>query len=143
MFDTDEGIVVGTTDYMSPEQVKDKPIDPRTDLFGLGCTMYRLLTGTFAFPGLTREDRLIKRIRQGHVPIKEVRPDLPAVMARIVDRLLALRPEDRFGSAGEAAEAMEVLLPSSARPRAAGPARGPVPASRPSTRRPRTPWTGR
>ena len=46
VFDTDEGIVVGTTDFMSPEQVTDKPIDARTDLFSLGCTMYRLLTGT-------------------------------------------------------------------------------------------------
>ncbi len=52
-FDTDEGVVVGTTDYMSPEQIQDKPIDTRTDLFGLGCTMYRLLTGAYAFPGLT------------------------------------------------------------------------------------------
>ena len=64
-FDTDEGIVVGTTDYMSPEQVTQKPIDARTDLFSLGCTMYRLLTGEYAFPGLTREDRLVKRIRGG------------------------------------------------------------------------------
>ena len=77
VFDTDEGIVVGTTDFMSPEQVKDKAIDARTDLFSLGCTMYRLLTGAYAFPGETREDRLVKRIRGGVMSrSRTVRPGL-------------------------------------------------------------------
>jgi serine/threonine protein kinase len=110
VFDTDEGIVVGTTDFMSPEQVKHKAIDVRTDLFSLGCTMYRLLTGTYAFPGVTREDRLIKRIRERHVPITDVRPGLSYRLVAIVDRLLAIRPDDRFDSAAEAAEALEKLI---------------------------------
>jgi len=110
VFDTDEGIVVGTTDFISPEQVKDQPIDARTDLFSLGCTMYRLLTGTYAFPGVTREDRLIKRIRERHVPITDVRPGLSDRLVAIVDRLLAVHPDDRFGSAAEAAEALEALI---------------------------------
>ncbi len=109
VFDTDEGVVVGTTDFMSPEQVRDKPIDARTDLFSLGCTMYRLLTGEYAFPGDTREHRLVKRIREGHVPIKDVRPDLPSRLAAMVDCLLSLRPEDRFGSAAETVQALEAL----------------------------------
>ncbi len=109
VFDTDEGIVVGTTDFMSPEQVRDKPIDARTDLFSLGCTMYRLLTGAYAFPGVTREDRLVKRIREPHFPIAKVRPGLPEGLVAIVDRLLALKPDDRFGSAAEVAEALDVL----------------------------------
>src|SRR5262249_13635446 len=116
VFDTDEGTVVGTTDFMSPEQIKLKPIDARTDLFSLGCTMYRLLTGSYAFPGETREDRLGKRIRGRHVPITDLRPDLPSGMVRIVDRLLAIRRDDRFGSAVEAAEALESLLLPSLRP---------------------------
>jgi serine/threonine-protein kinase len=116
IFDTDEGVVVGTTDFMSPEQVRSEPIDARSDLFSLGCTMYRLLTGTYAFPGLTREDRLIKRIRGRHVPITDVRPALPQDLARIVDRLLAIRADDRFASAGEVADALEGLLPPSPRP---------------------------
>jgi serine/threonine protein kinase len=115
VFDTDEGILVGTTDFMSPEQIKHKPIDARTDLFSLGCTMYRLLTGMYAFPGETREDRLVKRIHQRHVPITDVRADLPSRLVRIVDRLLAIRPDDRFGSAVEAAEALEALIPPAQR----------------------------
>jgi eukaryotic-like serine/threonine-protein kinase len=115
VFDTDEDIVVGTTDFMSPEQVQLKGIDARTDLFSLGCTMYRLLTATYAFPGETREDRLIKRIREPHFPIMDVRPGLSYRLVAIVDRLLALRPEDRFGSAAEAAEALEALIPPAGR----------------------------
>ncbi|MGO9466400.1 MAG: serine/threonine-protein kinase [Isosphaeraceae bacterium] len=115
VFDTDEGIVVGTTDFMSPEQVKDAAIDARTDLFSLGCTMYRLLTGAYAFPGETREDRLVKRIRKRHVPIADVRPGLPDRLVTIVDRLLAVRPDDRFGSAAEVAEALESLIPPAGR----------------------------
>ncbi len=115
VFDTDEGVVVGTTDFMSPEQVKDKPIDARTDLFSLGCTMYRLLTGKYAFPGVTREDRLVKRIRGRHVPITDVQPGLSYRLVAIVDRLLAGRPEDRFASAAEVAEALEALIAPAAR----------------------------
>ncbi len=127
VFDTDLGIVVGTTDFMSPEQVKARPIDARTDLFSLGCTMYRLLTGGYAFPGVTREDRLVKRIKGRHVPISEVRPGLSDRLVAIVDRLLAIRPADRFGSAAEAAEALEALyLPASQ----SEPATSPKPAAK-------------
>ena len=115
VFDTDEGMVVGTTDFMSPEQIKNKPVDVRTDLFSCGCTMYRLLTGTYAFPGETREDRLVKRIRGRHVPITDVRADLSHGLVAIVDRLLAIRPADRFNSAAEAAEALEALFPPAGR----------------------------
>jgi serine/threonine-protein kinase len=110
IFDTDDGIVVGTTDFMSPEQVKDEPIDARTDLFSLGCTMYRLLTGVYAFPGMTREDRLLKRVREPHVPITSVRRGLSHSLVTIVDQLLANSPDDRFGSAVEVAEALEALI---------------------------------
>ncbi len=110
VFDTDLGKVVGTMDYVSPEQVTDQPIDARTDLFSLGCTMYRLLTDAYAFPGLTKEHRLVKRIREKHVPIRDVRPDLPYGLAAIVDRLIALRPDDRYGSAAEVAEALEGMI---------------------------------
>jgi serine/threonine-protein kinase len=116
VFDTDEGRLVGTTDYMSPEQLSYQPIDPRTDLFSLGCTMYRLLTGTYAFPGETREDRLVKRLHEPHVPIADVRPGVPDDLVRVVDRLLSARPDARFGSAAEVVEALESLMPPSPRP---------------------------
>lgn len=114
--DTDEGFVVGTTDYMSPEQLTAQPVDARTDLFSLGCAMYRLLTGTYAFSGMTQMDRLVSRLQGPHVPISDVRKELPVPLIAVIDRLLALKPEDRFASALEVAEALEGLIPASERP---------------------------
>lgn len=108
--DTDEGFVVGTTDYMSPEQVTAQAIDARTDLFSLGCTMYRLLTGAYAFPGETKADRLVRRVRAGHVPLSDIRPDLPIRLAAVLERLLAHNPDDRFSSAVEVAETLEAMI---------------------------------
>jgi eukaryotic-like serine/threonine-protein kinase len=109
--DTDEGFVVGTTDYMSPEQISGQPVDARTDLFSLGCSMYRLLTGKYAFPGMTKIDRLARRLSETHVPINEVRSNLPAPLIAVLDRMLCLKPEDRFSSAVEVAEALEPMIP--------------------------------
>ena len=109
VFDTDAGIVVGTTDFMSPEQLLDQEIDARTDLFSLGCTMYRLLTAKYAFTGGTPEERLVKRIKEHHVPITDVRPGLSPQLVAIVDRLLAQSANDRYSSAAHAAEALEAL----------------------------------
>gem|GEM_PF-2337602 len=113
--DTDEGFVVGTCDYMSPEQLNGQAVDARTDQFSLGCTMYRLLTGEFAFPGMTKMDRMVKRIQDRHVPITDVRKDLPVPLVAVIDRLLSPRPEDRFSSAAEVAEELEMLLPAADR----------------------------
>ncbi len=114
-FDTDEGVVVGTTDFMPPELIQGKSVDARSDLFSLGCTMYRLLTGDYAFPGITREDRLLKRIREKPVPITDLKPNLPYALVEVVHRLLATRPEDRFASAADLADALEALRPRSDR----------------------------
>ena len=113
--DTDEGFVVGTTDYMSPEQLSSQPVDAGPTSSASGCTMYRLLTGAYAFPGETQMDRLVGRLQGPHVPISEVRKELPVPLIDAIDRLLALSPEDRFGSAVEVAETLESLLPGSER----------------------------
>jgi serine/threonine protein kinase len=120
-FATADGIAVGTIDYMSPEQACGKDVDGRSDLFGLGCSMYHLITGRLPFPGETPIDRLGKRISGRPTPIADVRADLPRGLAQVMDRLLAHKPGDRYQSADEAAEALQTL----ARPRstAATPAR--------------------
>jgi serine/threonine-protein kinase len=146
-FDTDEGFVVGTTDYISPEQLTAQPVDARADLFSLGCTMYRLLTGSFAFPGATQMDRLTRRIDRPHVPISQVRKELPVPLIAVLDRLLSLTPDDRFASAAEVVEALEGLLSLSERrgqARSAGVAVSPT--SRPAvafppTSEPPVDWT--
>ena len=116
--DLDRGVAVGTADFMSPEQISGQPLDGRTDLFSLGCAMYQLLTGSHAFPGPAKLDRLMSRLQRDHVPIRDVRPNLPYPVVAVLDRLLERQPSNRFASAEEAAEALEELAssPRTARP---------------------------
>ncbi len=113
-FATADGIAVGTIDYMSPEQACGREVDGRSDLFSLGCSMYHLMTGKLPYPGDSPIERMGKRIGSSPVPIIEVKPDIPLGLARVLDKLLAHKPNDRFQTANEAAEALQFLL----RPRA-------------------------
>jgi serine/threonine-protein kinase len=117
-FATADGAAVGTVDYMSPEQACGRDLDGRSDLFGLGCTMYHLLTGRLPYPGEGVLERLGRRIAGRPVPITEVRPDLPPSLVGVLDKLLASRPEDRYQTGAEAAEALRGLLPHPASPAA-------------------------
>lgn len=123
-FATADGIAVGTVDYMSPEQALGREVDGRSDLFSLGCAMYHLITGRHAFPGASPIDRLGRRINNPHVPVTEYLPDFPPNARRVLDKLLALKPQDRFENATEAAEALQALI----RPKARKPAPAPPPA---------------
>ena len=115
-FATANGAAVGTPNYMSPEQAIGREADGRSDLFSLGCTMYHLLTGQLPFPAETILEQLERRIRGGPVPITDVRPDLSPDLVRVLDRLLARKPEDRYQTGTEAAEAIRgVLLPAQPR----------------------------
>ncbi|QDV33771.1 serine/threonine protein kinase [Tautonia plasticadhaerens] len=135
-FKTADGVAVGTIDYMSPEQACGRDVDPRSDLFSLGCTMYHLLTGRLPFPGNSPVERLGARITGAHVPIPSVKPETPRRLVEVMDRLLANSPGDRYGSAAEAAEALHSVfqkLPPS-------PARVPAPAEpAPTPPRPQPP----
>ncbi len=111
-FATADGVAVGTVDYMSPEQACGRDVDGRSDLFSLGCSMYHLITGRQAFPGETPIERLGRRINNRHVPITDLRPDIPASLVAVLDKLLANKPQDRYQTAGEAAEALSGLVKS-------------------------------
>ncbi|WZO99790.1 serine/threonine-protein kinase [Isosphaeraceae bacterium EP7] len=109
-FATADGIAVGTVDYMSPEQASGKEVDGRTDLYSLGCAMYHLVSGRLPFPGDSPIERLGKRINGRPVPLQEARADLPPGFIRVMDKLLAHHPKDRYQSGTEAADALESLL---------------------------------
>jgi serine/threonine-protein kinase len=106
-FATAAGHSVGTLNYMSPEQATASDVDGRSDLFSLGCTMYHLLTGQVPFPGETVVECLTRRARGSPVPITDFRPDLPAELVGVLNRLMANRPEHRFQTAAEAAQALQ------------------------------------
>jgi serine/threonine-protein kinase len=109
-FATADGIAVGTVDYMSPEQACGREVDGRSDLYGLGCSMYHLMTANLPFPGSSPIERLGKRISGRHVPITEHLPDLPAGFVRVIDKLLAHKPHERYPTAADAARALESLI---------------------------------
>ncbi len=127
-FATADGIAVGTVDYMSPEQACGRDVDGRSDVFGLGCAMYHMMTGRLPFPGSSPIERLGKRLSGRHVPITEHLPDLPPNLVRLIDRMMAHKPNERFASAAEAAKALEEIV----RPQPA-PASPNVPAPKSAT----------
>ncbi len=87
----------GTPAYMAPEQLSGLPIDHRVDIFSFGVTAYELLTNRKPFEGETAADILRKQLdRAGLVAPRELNPDLPANLERIVLRCLEREPEKRF-----------------------------------------------
>src|SRR5262245_56947223 len=90
---TQWGAVVGTPDYIAPEQGVDAHrVDIRADLYSLGCTLYYLLAGRPPFPGGSFVEKLLKHQQQRATPLQQLRGDVPAVVEAIVAKLMAMRP---------------------------------------------------
>ncbi|MCY2963750.1 MAG: serine/threonine-protein kinase [Planctomycetota bacterium] len=101
------GQLLGTPDYIAPEQARDTRLaDARSDLYSLGCTLYRLLTGAVPFPGATPEEKLAAREVWPPPRAARLRADLPVGLDAIITKLLMPRPEDRFQTAREVAQAI-------------------------------------
>jgi serine/threonine protein kinase len=110
-FQTEAGMVLGTVEYMSPEQALGRTIDARTDLFSLGIVLYQALSGALPFTGGTATELLLRICRDEPAPLAAARPDLPNELAAIIARCLEKDRERRFGSARELAAALEHILP--------------------------------
>ena len=95
---TRPGSVMGTVEYMSPEQASGGTVDNRSDQFSFGLVLYEMLTGRRAFSGPTAVETLSAIIRDDATPIGQLNPSVPAPIRWIVDRCLAKRPADRYGS---------------------------------------------
>jgi predicted Ser/Thr protein kinase len=108
---TPEGVVVGTPGYLAPEQARDPgTADVRADLYSLGCTLYHLLAGRPPFLGGGPLQQLLAHQDRTPRPLAEFRGDLPDALVRIVDRLLAKDPADRFPSPAQLAEALAPFI---------------------------------
>jgi tRNA A-37 threonylcarbamoyl transferase component Bud32 len=102
--------VMGTPDFIAPEQTVSAAVDGRADLYSLGCTAYFLLAGHVPFPGGDALEKLLRHRLEPARPLEEVRPALQPVLYGVVVRLMAKAPEDRYQTAGDLAEALRPLL---------------------------------
>ena len=107
---------VGTPAYMSPEQASgDAALDGRSDIYSLGCVLYELLTGQPPFSGPTPRATIARRFQGPPVPVRQLRPDVPAAVAATVERALAIEPGQRFATARDFAQALAAPRPRDGR----------------------------
>jgi serine/threonine-protein kinase len=95
------GTLLGTAPYMSPEQVRGLPVDPRSDLWSFGCVLYEMLTGRRAFPGHSAPD-VVAAVLRDEVDWSALPPDTPQGVRRLLRRCLRKDPRDRLQDAGDA-----------------------------------------
>ena len=117
---TDPGSTVGTVSYMSPEQVRAQPLDARTDLFSLGVVLYEMATGTRPFRGDSPGVIFEAILNRAPVPPPQLNPDVPAELARIVDKCLEKDRQLRYHHASEIHNDLRRLKRDSDSGRAAG-----------------------
>jgi len=103
---TQMGEVLGTPQYMSPEQVLGQPVDARSDLFSLGVILYQMITGQKPFEADTLGTLLFRIATENPKPIGDLAPTVPASLQRIIDRLLAKKPEKRYQNGQEVTDAL-------------------------------------
>jgi eukaryotic-like serine/threonine-protein kinase len=107
---TREGYVVGTPEFMSPEQASEsRQTDVRSDIYGLGCSFYCLLTGRPPFVGHSLVEVLMQHMLTVAEPVRRTRPEVPRSVAAVLERMIAKNPADRFASAAQVAEALDSL----------------------------------
>ncbi len=104
------GTVKGKVAYMSPEQLLRKHLDRRADVFSLGVVFYELLTGEQCFQGDSAMQQMMAVEKAQYKPVHSIRPKVPPDVEAVVDRMLALRPQDRFQTAREVVVAIERLM---------------------------------
>ena len=112
---TQAGVVMGTPSYMSPEQVSGRPLDHRTDIFSLGVMLHEMATGQRPFHGASSAE-LISSVLRDHPPlVTEIRPDLPADLARIIRRCLEKDPRRRMQTARDVSNEFRELAQAGTR----------------------------
>ncbi|MFC1867228.1 protein kinase [Thermodesulfobacteriota bacterium] len=102
--------IIGSPSYMSPEQVKEEPIENVSDVFSVGCVMYELLTGRQAFPGDNYFSIMYKITNEDPAPIREIRPEIPDILNKITMRALAKDLNQRYQTCMDLAYDLRVAL---------------------------------
>ena len=134
------GSPIGSPAYMAPEQAMGGDVGPAADLYALGVVLHELLSGTVPFAGSSALGVLHRHLNEPPVPLRQVRPEVPELLERLVLRLLAKDPGQRPADAAEVYRTLVPLLPAPGAGPFTGPA-GPMDPSRPF-RYPSAPWEG-
>ncbi len=114
---TTEGMVIGTPQYMSPEQAAGDRVDGRSDIYSLGIVLYQMLAGAPPFDGDSSAAILAKQLTATPPLIRRLRSDVPEGLAEVLDGMLAKDPAQRFQSAADVSQALVDTLPTAARDR--------------------------
>lgn len=107
---TRSGLVIGTPEYMSPEQLLGDPVDARTDIYALGCMLFQMLTGVRPFEAESRELMLRRRLHEPPPHVRDIRPELPRRLDTLIAHMLARTPSDRIASAAEVSTQLDPAL---------------------------------
>jgi serine/threonine protein kinase len=104
---TATGIILGTPEFMSPEQLRGRPLDPRTDIYSLALMTYEMLTGKLPFTGRTQQEMMIARLRSEPMPLRTAAPTLalPETVERVLAKGMQRDPDNRYSTAPEFANA--------------------------------------
>ena len=116
---TEEGLIIGTPIYMSPEQAMGDPVDPRSDLYSVGCVLYEMLVGAPPYRGDTPMAIAAQKLVDPLPPVRDHRAEVPAALEAALAKALASRAEDRFASAAEFGAALDAAAGGAPRRRSA------------------------
>jgi serine/threonine-protein kinase len=104
---TATGIILGTPEFMSPEQLRGRPLDPRTDVYSLALMTYEMLTAKLPFSGRTQQEMMIARLRSEPVPLRQAAPSLGLeAVEKVLGKAMQRDPNDRYQTAPEFATAL-------------------------------------
>jgi serine/threonine protein kinase len=103
---TATGIILGTPEFMSPEQIRGKPLDARSDIYALGIVAFEMFTGKLPFQGRNAQEMMIARLRGQPTPVRQLRADTPPAIEKALTKALQTNPDDRYTTALEFADAL-------------------------------------
>jgi serine/threonine protein kinase len=103
---TATGIILGTPEFMSPEQIRGRPLDARSDIYALGIVAFEMFTGKLPFQGRNAQEMMIARLRSQPQSVRTLRPDVPEPVEKALTKALQTSPDDRFTTAIEFGEAL-------------------------------------
>jgi serine/threonine-protein kinase len=103
---TATGIILGTPEFMSPEQIRGRPIDARSDVYALAIVAFEMFTSKLPFAGRSAQEMMIARLRGKPATVRQYRPEFPAQLEAVLMRAMAVEPDQRYGTALEFGKAL-------------------------------------